>query len=641
MTTQTHDRLFHSLIWLTRIATFVLIVAAAVILDTASTERYRSDVRQQWQVKADDLSLKLQSVILQNVQTVWGLAANVSVDPNIDAARFHELASVIFRLAPDLRNIGLAPDFVIRHVYPEEGNRAAIGLDLTSQSLSPEQVTMLLESERAIFSGPINLVQGGQGLAARIPIFDNNGKRFWGVVSVILDLPKLYKSIDFSTMASEGMFALSESSDPLDASAMFFRTAGSTWKQPVHASMQMPGTTWTLFAQPSQGWPVHPESPWLIRSMLLFMILVVTGGTFWLTRLLLKDREMQRRFWGLFELAPVGIGLYEANQRTLLRANKSFKRVVGDGATSLNYFNAARDENNTEFEGGLNIPDLLSRRFRFTGFETGLPDATGELRPILLHGLKLDTRDSEPVIWLIAEDISERKKVERMKSEFISTVSHELRTPLTSISGSLGLLANNAAGALPEKATALANIAYRNSKQLTFLINDLLDIEKLVAGKMTFRPESHLLAEVIRECVEDIGNFAEERQVTLDIGHLDELTVEVDRRRFSQALHNLLSNAIKFSPQETSVRVFTERHNSRIRVCVEDQGPGIAPDFQGLIFQKFSQADASDRRSKGGTGLGLAITRELMTRMNGIVDYSSPPGKGATFWLELPVVKPT
>eukprot|EP00003_Mantamonas_plastica_P028993 TRINITY_DN6793_c0_g1_i1.p1 TRINITY_DN6793_c0_g1~~TRINITY_DN6793_c0_g1_i1.p1 ORF type:complete len:642 (-),score=44.43 TRINITY_DN6793_c0_g1_i1:417-2342(-) len=641
MTTQAHDRLFHSLIWLTRLSTFVLIVAVALILDTASTERYRSDVRQQWQVKADDLSLKLQSTILQNVQTVWGLAANVSVDPDIEAARFQELASVIFRLAPDLRNIGLAPNFVIRYVYPEEGNQAAIGLDLTSQSLSPEQVEMLLASERAIFSGPINLVQGGQGLAARIPIFDREGKSFWGVVSVILDLPKLYESVDFSTIATEGMFALSESSDPRNTSAMFFRTGGAAWKQPVRASLQMPGTTWTLFAQPAQGWPAHPESPWLIRSMLLLLVLVVSGGTFWLTRLLLKDREMQRRFWGLFELAPVGIGLYEANQRTLLRANKSFNRIIGDGAESLNYFQAAYDENGAAIEGGLNIPDILNRRFRFTGLETFLPDSTGNLRPVLLHGLKLDTRDSEPVIWLITEDISERKNVERMKSEFISTVSHELRTPLTSISGSLGLLANNAAGELPEKASNLASIAYRNSKQLTFLINDLLDIEKLVAGKMIFHPENHRLDDVITECVEDIGHFAVERKVSLNIGHLDKFTVEVDRRRFSQALHNLISNAIKFSPQEASVRIFTERHPHCVRVCVEDQGDGIAPEFQALIFQKFSQADSSDRRAKGGTGLGLAITRELMTRMNGTVDYSSPPGKGATFWLELPLVMPT
>ncbi|HBX42226.1 MAG TPA: histidine kinase, partial [Marinobacter adhaerens] len=115
---------------------------------------------------------------------------------------------------------------------------------------------------------------------------------------------------------------------------------------------------------------------------------------------------------------------------------------------------------------------------------------------------------SDPVIWLIAEDISEQKKADRVKSEFISIVSHELRTPLTSIAGSLGLLSNNAAGELPQKASRLAEIAYRNTQQLTLLINDLLDIEKLVAGKMVFALEDCQLSGVVRECLEGIESFS-------------------------------------------------------------------------------------------------------------------------------------
>ncbi|KEF30920.1 hypothetical protein D777_02862 [Marinobacter nitratireducens] len=635
------DRLFHTLIWAARVAMITLMFAVALILDTASTERFRTEMRQHWQQKAADVSLQLRKAILQNVQTVWGLAASVSVEPELAGTRFQDLASVIFRLAPELRNIGLAPDFVIRHIYPLEGNEAALGLDLTDQSLSPQQIETLLESERALFSGPIDLVQGGQGLAARIPVFESRNGEFWGLISVILDLPRLYRTVNLSQAADDGVFALSTSDDPEDSASVFYLSARTTWDQPVIAKLQMPGTTWTLFAQPRGGWPSHPKSPGLTRGILFVMGLLVAGATFWLTQLLLKDREMQKRFWGLFELAPVGIGLYGANRRTLLRANQSFDRIVGNNADSIDYFESAYDQNGAKLESGLNITQLLKGQFRFSGLETTIPTKDGTLRPVLLHGLKLETRDSEPVIWLIAEDISERQKADRMKNEFVSTVSHELRTPLTSISGSLGLLANGAAGELPEQAARLASIAYRNSKQLTFLINDLLDIEKLVAGKMIFQMEPHHLPGIVLECIEEIEHFAGEKNVTLKPSELGDVVVEIDRRRFSQALHNLLSNAIKFSPEGAVVDIYTERHDQQVRVCVKDQGDGVSADFQDLIFQKFSQADASDRRAKGGTGLGLAITRELMTHMGGVVDYASPPGQGATFWLELPVIKPT
>ncbi|MBW0147818.1 sensor histidine kinase [Marinobacter arenosus] len=638
MASKNRDQLFHSLIWTARLGVLLLMIAVALSLDSAGTARHKTDVRHQWQARLDDLSLKLQGTILQNIQTVWGLAANVSVQPDIDEERFRELAAVIFQLAPDLRNIGLAPEFVIRNIYPMEGNEAALGLDLTLQSLPPKQIELMLESRRAVFSGPINLVQGGQGLAGRIPIFDSQSGEFWGVVSVILDLQRLYRTVGLVPFDNDLKFGLSTASDPDDRDAIFLGTGATRWNNPVTTSLNMPGTRWTLFAEPARGWPSHPESPWLSRGLLALMVLVVTAGTFWLTNLLLKDRETQRRFKGLFELAPIGIALYSAHRGVLLEANHAFERSFGSGAQTLDFFDNAYDQHGKPLAEGLGIRDTLTRDFRFSGREGFFPNAEQRLVPVTLQGLRLDGGDGESVIWLIAEDISEQKKVDRLKSEFISTVSHELRTPLTSISGSLGLLANNAAGDLPERASKLAQIAYRNSQQLALLINDLLDIEKLAAGKMIFQLGNHELPDLVEECIENLEPLARERGIRLHVETLAPVKVRVDRQRFHQALANLLSNAIKFSPNDATVDVFTQSHRDRIRLCVRDHGEGVPPGFRDRIFQKFSQADASDRRAKGGTGLGLAITRELMVNMNGLVDYDSIQGTGAMFWLELPVV---
>lgn len=641
MKTANRDSWFFILIWASRMAILVLMVTVSLLLDAASTSQHRTDVRQQWQTDLDDLSLNLQGTIIQNIQTVWGLAANVSVEPDIDDEGFRELASVIFQLAPELKNIGLAPDYVIRHIYPLEGNEAALGLDLSKGSLPDAQMAEMLETRHAVYTGPINLIQGGQGLAGRIPIFERDSGEFWGVISVILNLDAMYEAVGIPALNQNMRFAMATSDNPRDDTAVFLGDTQAGWQDPITATLNMPGTRWTMFAEPVGGWPNHPESPLLVRGLLFAMVLLVFAFTFWLTSLMLKDREMQRRFWGLFELAPIGIALYSSHRKSLLRSNEAFNQSFGNLASSLNFFEQGLDEHGTPVPGGLGIQRRLQNDVSFSGVETYLPGRDQALTPIMLQGLRLETHDSESVIWLITEDISEQKKADRLKNEFVSTVSHELRTPLTSISGSLGLLANNAVGELPEKASKLAHIAYRNSRQLTMLINDLLDIEKLAAGKMLFSLRDRSLPLMVQECVENLESYAREQRVSMDLHQLADVRVMVDQQRFHQAATNLLSNAIKFSPREGRVDIYTERHQNSIRLCIRDHGEGVPPEFREQIFQKFSQADASDRRATGGTGLGLAITRELMLHMGGHVDYQSTPGEGALFWLELPIITAT
>lgn len=239
----------------------------------------------------------------------------------------------------------------------------------------------------------------------------------------------------------------------------------------------------------------------------------------------------------------------------------------------------------------------------------------------------------------IAHDISERKRNDRMKSEFISTVSHELRTPLTAISGALGLLAGGALGELTEKPRQMIDIAHKNSQRLAYLINDLLDMEKLVAGKMHFDMQAQPLAAIVEQALDANRTYGAERKVSLSLtSALPAVEVRVDSQRLMQVFSNLLSNAIKYSPECGTVGVSVEPHGKSVRVTITDNGPGIPEKFRSRIFQKFSQADSSDTRQKGGTGLGLAITRELVVRMSGQIGFDSEEGKGARFFFELPTL---
>ncbi|WP_116473274.1 PAS domain S-box protein [Zobellella maritima] len=247
-------------------------------------------------------------------------------------------------------------------------------------------------------------------------------------------------------------------------------------------------------------------------------------------------------------------------------------------------------------------------------------------------------RAGRPHYVAMMRDITERKRLEQMKSEFVSTVSHELRTPLTSISGALGLVTGGALGELPEQAQNMIGIAHNNSKRLTYLINDLLDIEKLAAGKVPFDLQPQPLRPLLEQAIQANLTYCLDRHIRLELDtDPGELQVMVDSQRLMQLLTNLLSNAIKYSPDQGLVTVSTRVEQSRVRVSITDQGPGIPLEFQPRVFDKFSQADSSDTRLKGGTGLGLAICRELISRMNGHIGFDSQPGQGSCFYFELPL----
>jgi PAS domain S-box-containing protein len=237
-------------------------------------------------------------------------------------------------------------------------------------------------------------------------------------------------------------------------------------------------------------------------------------------------------------------------------------------------------------------------------------------------------------------DITERKRVERLKNEFISTVSHELRTPLTSIRGSLGLIAGGVAGDLTPKAKSMIDIAKKNCERLVRLVSDILDIEKIESGKMVFSLKPLDLIPLLDQAVDANRAYAQAFGVTLRVEKsLAVARIVADTDRLTQVLTNLISNAAKFSSVNDAVTVSLAHSGSMIRVSVTDQGAGIPEEFQQRIFQKFAQADASDGRAKQGTGLGLSICKAIVEKMGGQIGFKTAKGAGTTFYFDLPEEK--
>ncbi len=243
-------------------------------------------------------------------------------------------------------------------------------------------------------------------------------------------------------------------------------------------------------------------------------------------------------------------------------------------------------------------------------------------------------------LMLNLRDISERLRSEQLKNDFVSTVSHELRTPLTSIYGTLRLVNSGVLQSQPQQAASLLQTAEENSQRLTALINDLLDIDKLEAGKLELTLQPLNLDAQLQDAHRMLAPMADEAEVRLQLPAPGGLRIMADPQRFQQVLANLLSNAIKFSPPGATVEIETQTCEQQVRLLITDHGDGIPLIFQANVFQRFAQADATATRQRGGTGLGLAITRSLVRAMQGAVGFSSTPGQGSCFWVSLPRVLP-
>jgi len=255
-------------------------------------------------------------------------------------------------------------------------------------------------------------------------------------------------------------------------------------------------------------------------------------------------------------------------------------------------------------------------------------------RWILLH----EQRMSDGSTVSISTDITRLKHIESLKDELVSTVSHELRTPLTAIIGALGLITSHTVGGdLSDDVQKLIKISEDNALRLKQLVDDLLDLDKLESGQMEFNFSEIDLNDLLETSININMPYARAFGVNLVYQAGDVAPVFAgDRNRLIQVLTNLISNACKFSEKGGDVEVVPAITATGVRVSVRDYGKGIAAEFRDHIFDRFSQADASDVRQTKGTGLGLAISKAIIERHSGELGFVSELGVGSTFYLDLP-----
>ena len=347
----------------------------------------------------------------------------------------------------------------------------------------------------------------------------------------------------------------------------------------------------------------------------------------------------EAQFRAVLEDAPVCMAVMD-ERGSFIGVNGALAQLCGYEASVLrnevqlsdllvrrDFVQMSRDVRNQQRkDGGKTYQDQLRLRTR-----------NGEVRWGLFNlSWTYDKNRSENVYIAQIVDITDQKRLEQIKNEFVATVSHELRTPLTSLKGALGLL--EVEEEVPESAARLLEIARVNADRLGAIVNDILDLEKISSGDVRFEFGDTALDDLIADTVALMEPVAAAQRKTL-VRHAGDhgILVHFDAGRIRQFLSHLVSNACKFSDPQTQVTLRYERQKDCAIIYVENTGPLVPEGFRAQMFEAFTQADGSDTRSKGGTGLGLNIAREIVKRQGGQIGFEQFADRRTVFWFTCPL----
>jgi PAS domain S-box-containing protein len=567
--------------------------------------------------------------------------------------------------------------YPILYIAPTLSNEKVLGFDLASETVRQTTLMEARDLGLPVASEPVYLLQGEQKEAASLlisaiyaknQISNTQQSRRQAMLGVVLSalrtgdvMARLLTSEDKHNI----LFRLVDSNARSDVLPWYDSFTAANKPIPANpmfsAHIHFGGRDLSLIANPAEGYFSSHKSWGAWASMvggmlfagLVSMYLLYVSGRSHHIQSLVEQRTQQlsdseHRLNAILENAAEGIMTFDNNGSVTL-CNRAALVLLGYGDEQRGHFDSSL--------GGHHFSDLfrdckLNQAVQLDTLLQQPGESDHVFKEVLVRhpdgrelalGMALaKVQNSKQMLFIvILHDLTEKKRMERLKGEFVSAVSHELRTPLTSIRGSLGLLVGGVGGAIPDSAKKLIKLANDNAERLSILINDILDFERLEYGGMPFVMEDHHAIALVKKAIEINQGYAQKFLIELTL--LDDTVdvwVRVDESRLIQALSNLISNAIKFSHPNGQVEISITRCDGEMRIWVIDYGIGIAESFRSRVFERFSQSDGSQQRKYGGTGLGLSLAKSMVEKMDGRMGFDSVEGDGSRFYIALPIIIP-
>ncbi|MBN7819345.1 PAS domain S-box protein [Bowmanella yangjiangensis] len=402
----------------------LLMLAVLFILgfyaDHLNNRRYLSISQRTVSDELSVLRAQLEGTIISNVQVVRGLIAVIQTEPHINQQRFASIAQHLIGTHTELRNIGAAPDMVIRMIYPMEGNEKAIGLNYLTHPDQMQSAELAMKSGKMVLAGPIDLVQGGQAFISRIPVYiydEQHQAHFWGLVSAVIDIEQVYKNSGLLDEKRHLQVLLSKDASLEDSGAVFFGSPDILTKHPIHMQVTLPESTWRIAAIPKDGWPTTADNAPEFRTILTVVGLVLFVFLYLLVSLLNKRRDQEKRLKGLFSMSPLGIGLNDFNNGHFLEANQALLDIIGyskEEIQDLDYWQITPRSYKEQEQKQL---QQLKATGQYGPYEKEYIHKQGHRFPVVLNGMLIQDSQGREMIWSIIEDISQQKKTEALLKE--------------------------------------------------------------------------------------------------------------------------------------------------------------------------------------------------------------------------------
>ncbi len=648
----------------------LLVIGGAVMVAYAEHTQYRERVRAQAVSDVSDVRAALESALANRLVLPDALVAYaVSRDGDVGGefegfarglAESHRSYLGATGDDPAVRSLQLAPDGVVTHVFPLEGNEAAVGHDLLADPVRGPAVRRAIQERRFVLAGPFELLQGGLGLVGRAPIYESTDEsEFWGFATVVLNFDEIAREVGLTSANRNGLVYALRGRDGLGADGEVFWGQDDVFERdPVILDVLVPNGTWQLAAHPTEGWPVFP-----LRATSLSILIVGAGLAGLVVAVILRWERERRTVTRVSEhltrlidstTSPIvavdsagGISEWNRAMAELTGLTKS-KAAASDFDELCGALCADLDDSATVKNA---IQEVWSSESESAEF---LVDIGSPPRTLVFHVTPRTEVDGSRGAVLVGHDMTERLEAEeirgenlalarsaRLKDEFLAGMSHELRTPLNAIIGLSSVLGRRTFGDLTDKQSEYIDQIGASGQHLLGLINDVLDLAKLDAEKVELDIETCDMRSVIAEAIDLVRPLAGRRGVAIaDAPTGPPCVGTVDRRRVRQILVNLASNAAKFTERGGRMGVELEERSDSVAITVWDTGVGIDSDKQQLLFEPFLQVDGSLSREQEGTGLGLAIAAKLVALHGGSIMVESRPGRGSRFTVVLPIVVP-
>jgi len=677
------------LIALTASAIFVALLVANYFVERQHLVTQRVDAENQVHEQLRVLQTRLESQLNGNIQLARGLVAVIAANPQLSQEEFKRAAKPLFEGRSLLRNIAAAPDMVIRLMYPMAGNEKAVGLDYSKVETQREAAELARDTGKLVLAGPLNLVQGGRGVIARIPVYLDQKEahhRFWGLLSVVIDVDRLYKESGLLDDTLQIEIALRGKDGTGNEGDVFYGDPTLFSEQAVTLPVTLPYGFWQIAAKPRGGWDKEQSGLFAIRSGFALALLLSVGPMLLLAYYAFRRNQAELELAAhrehlesmvkvrTAELSSAKDAAEAANDELTLFKRFAEESVQGSGMATMErkvfFFNKrllkllglTQEEARvnkydfTTFYSQSNkekiiqevIPAITERGY-WTGELALVNQVTSEITPTLESWFLIKDQDDKPLCFMgLMTDISKQKKVETAltqakeaaesantaKGAFLANMSHEIRTPLTTVVGMAHLIRRDGLNPLQTERMDKLDVA---SEHLLEIIETILDLSKIEAGKFNLKEDEIRVSKILDGVAAMVRTQAESKNLQFKV-HCSNIPSVVlgDPTRLRQALLNYAGNAVKFTDHGNIIlRAWVENEMDQdilVRFEVQDTGIGIPEKDIPRLFSAFEQADNSLRREYGGTGLGLAITQKIAQLMGGSAGVDTQPGKGSTFW---------